>query len=85
MPHHSKASNAARAKRKQGNNQFTCTSPEISDAGSLYNDSGDENSSNESSASDKFNGTDSDNDDAAQSLESLQKLYTVFVHPNKRR
>jgi hypothetical protein len=51
--HHSKASNAACVKRKQGNNKFTCTSPEISDAGSLYNDSSDKNSGNESSASDK--------------------------------
>jgi hypothetical protein len=58
--------------------------PEISDAGSLCNSS-DKNSGNESLALDKFDGTNSDNDDAAQLLESLQKLYTLFLHPNKRR
>ena len=80
MPRYSKASTAAHAKRKQSNNQFTRTSPEISDTGSLYNDPGDE-----SSVSDDLDGIDSDDDDAAESLESLQKLYTVFLHPNKRK
>ena len=49
MPRRSKASNAAHAKRKQSNNQFTRTSPEFSDTGSLYNDPGDDNSGDESS------------------------------------
>ena len=55
MLRHSKASTAAHTKWKQCNNQFTWTSPEISDTGSLYNDPGDENSGDESSVSDDFN------------------------------
>jgi hypothetical protein len=35
--------------------------------------------------SDGFNGIQSDDDDTAESLESLQKLYTVFLHPNKQK
>jgi hypothetical protein len=72
----SKASTTARTKWKQGNNQFMWTSPEISDTNSLYNDPGNENSSDESSVSDNFDG---DDDDAEESLESLQKLYSVFA------
>jgi len=34
--------------------------------------------------SDDFDGIDSNDDDTAESLESLQKLYTVFLHPNKQ-
>ena len=80
MPRRSKASNAARAKRKESNNLFTHASPEISDGGSVYNDSGDD-----SPVSDTANETDSDDENASQALESLQKLYTVFLHPNKRK
>jgi len=85
MPRRSKASTAAHTKRKQSNNRFTQTSPEISDTGSLYNDPGDENSGDESLVSDDFDGIDSNDDDTAESLESLQKLYTVFLHPNKQK
>ena len=67
------------------NNRFIQTSPEISDTGSLYNDPGDENSSDESSVLDEFDGIDSNDDDTAESLESLQKLYMVFLHPNKQK
>jgi len=35
--------------------------------------------------SDDFDGIDSNDDDTAESLESLQKLYTVFLHPNKQK
>ena len=72
MPRCSKASTAAHAKWKQSNNQFTWTFPEISDIGSLYNDPGDENSGEESSVLDDFDGIDSSDDDTAESLESLQ-------------
>ena len=85
IPCCSKASTAAHAKWKQSNNQFTRTSPEISDTGSLYNDPGDENSGDESSVLDDFDGIDSSDDDTAESLESLQKLYMVFLHPNKQK
>ena len=85
MPRCSKASTAAHTKWKQSNNQFTWTSPEISDIGSLYNDPGDENSGEESSVLDDFDGIDSSDDDTAESLESLQKLYMVFLHPNKQK
>ena len=85
MPRRSKASTAARTKRNQSNNQFIRISPEISDTNSLYNDPGDENSGDESSVSDDFDGIDSDDDDAEEALESLQKLYTVFLHPNKQK
>ena len=85
IPHHSKASTAAHTEPKQSNNQFTWTSLEFSDTGSLYNDPGDENSSDESSVLDEFDGIDSNDDDTAESLESLQKLYTVFLHPNKQK
>ena len=67
------------------NNWFIQTSPEISDTGSLYNDPGDENSSDESSVLDEFDGIDSNDDDTAELLESLQKLYMVFLHPNKQK
>ena len=36
-----------------------------------------------SSVSDDFDGIDSDDNDAEESLMSLQKLYTVFLHPNR--
>ena len=85
MPRCSKASNAAHAKQKQSKNQFTWTSPEFSDTGSLYNDPGDENSGDESSVSNYFDGIDSNVDDTAESLKSLQKLHTVFLHPNKQK
>ena len=85
MPHCSKASTAAHTKWKQSNSQFTWTSPKISDTGSLYNDPGDENSSDESSVLDEFDGIDSNDDDTAESLESLQKLYMVFLHSNKQK
>jgi hypothetical protein len=77
MPCYSKASTAAYAKQKQSNNQFTQISPGISDTGSLYNDPSDESL--------VLDGTNSDDNDAVELLESLQKLYTVFLHPNKQK
>ena len=52
---------------------------------SLYNDFRDENPGDKSSMSDYFDGIDSNNDDTAESLESLQKLHAVFLHPNKQK
>jgi hypothetical protein len=63
---------------EKSNNLFTCTSPEISDDGSVYNDSGDK-----SSISDTVDKIDSDDEDSTGSLESLQKLYTVFCIPTR--
>lgn len=85
MPHCSKASTAAHTKWKQSNNWFTRTSPEFSDTGSLYNDPGDENSGDESSVLNDFDDIGSNDDDTAESLESLQKLYKLFLYPNKQK
>ena len=87
MPHRSKASTAA-IRRKQSNNQSIQVSLNISDTGSLYNDSGDDNSKDKSlmSGSDDSDSDDiNDDKDSAESLRSLQKLYTVFLHPNKQK
>ena len=85
MPYCSRASTAAHTKWKQSNNWFTQTSPEFSDTGSLYNDPGDENSGDESSVLNDFDDIGSNDDDTAESLESLQKLYKLFLYPNKQK
>ena len=83
MPHCLKASNASHAKQKESKNLFTHVSPEISDGGSMYNDSSDESTGDKSSVSDTVDETDSNDENAPQALESLQQLFTVFYIPTR--
>lgn len=79
MPRRSKASNAARAKQPKGQKGFARPSRQLSH-GSEY-----ENMCSDALDSDSDGDSDSDNDNAAQSLGALEKLYSVFLHPNKRK
>jgi hypothetical protein len=79
MPRPTKASARAKAKRQSGQPIFTHVEDVISEDGSVYNDSGKEQTCLESDE-----GTEETKDEL-ECISSLQRLYTVFLPPHLKQ
>ena len=78
MPCPTKASAQAKAKRQSSQSTFTHVENNISKDGSIYNDSGEEQTGLESDE-------DTETEDALECITSLQRLYAVFLPPHLKQ
>jgi hypothetical protein len=78
MPRPTKASAQAKAKRQSSRSTFTHVENNISENGSMYNDSGEEQTCSESDE-------DTETGDALECITSLQRLYAVFLPPHLKQ
>ena len=80
MPRHKKASVRAKAKRQSGQSIFTHVEEDISEHGSVYNDSGEEEIWSDEDELDAAH-----TEDSLESIASLQRLYAVFLPPHLKQ
>lgn len=81
MPHHKKVSVRAKAKWQSGQSTFTHVEEDISEHGSVYNDSGEEEI-----WSDEDKELDAEHtEESLESIASLQRLYAVFIPPHLKQ
>jgi hypothetical protein len=79
MPHPTKASAWAKAKRQSGQPIFTHVEDVISEDGSVYNDLGEEQTCSE------WDEDTEETEDELECISSLQRFYTVFLPPHLKQ